>query len=158
MIEVATSQLDAPFGSLLAALARAVAQGQATLDCQSVLQAEHFAGFAPQRDEQTGTLLDEHGHPSSLPVLVDTRIDFGGGKIPLMAAGFIPAFYSFVETVIEVRIDVRMRRRPTGAHELRGAPIDARYQARYGVQAHSAAILRASIVPVPGPDGEQTDP
>lgn len=141
-----------PFGELLAAVARGLADGQEMLDYASILQAETLAGFAPRRDRTTGVTVDEEGRPSSHPALTDTRIEFAGERVPLAALGFVATFYRFVDTVIELRVDAHLRKRANGETTLQTAPVDARYQAKYQLPPAQGIRLRAAIVAVPGPE------
>ncbi|MGB1014840.1 MAG: hypothetical protein ACPG4T_11950 [Nannocystaceae bacterium] len=151
MTEAAIGVTTLPFGELLATVAREIAEAQINLDHASILQAEHFAGFAPRRDPHSGTMVDENDHPSDLPEIVDTRVEFGDERLALAALGFVPTFYRFVESVLDLRVDVRLQQSPDGKKTLCTAPIDARYQAKYGLPAMQGTWLRASIVAVPGP-------
>ncbi|MCP4665875.1 MAG: hypothetical protein GY849_05875, partial [Deltaproteobacteria bacterium] len=86
------------------------------------------------RDLDTGDFLDKYGNPSSdptkVPVVYDTRIYFGyskigGKKIPnkvsALELGFAPTFYQFVDTIIEVKICIKVTELRNESKKVTGA-------------------------------------
>lgn len=110
-----------PFGSLISNIAIGIGQGQWELDKSSIRVAELMSGSAIVRDLQTGEFIYSDDAKTKVQK-VDTRINFGfdyieddQGKIeriPKMASmielGFTPNFYQFVDTIIEIKIVVKM--------------------------------------------------
>lgn len=99
----------------------------------------------------------------------------------MMELGFTPTFYQFVDTIIEVKIAIKITRESSYTHKRsssnkashrsasgkfsfwRGrasgrtnnsvstSQVDATYSSKYGYSAEGASILRTKIVPVPPP-------
>ena len=111
--------LNVPMGDMIRQMAFAIADAQMELDESSVRVAELMSGQYPLRDPE-GNLVDGEGKPTSKPVYVDSRVFFGeekdkDGKITpsrasMMELGFTPTFYQFIETLIEVKISIRITR------------------------------------------------
>lgn len=170
-----------PIGEMVRSMAMAVADAQFALDRSSLMVAEFMSGRHPLRDPQTGRLVEGAG----APVMVDSRIQFGfdvvdGKRVPravsLMELGFVPNFYQFVDTVIEVKMALKLGKPATaidpgtgmvaapaagpgwGGPGSRGegvvvssTPIDAGYAAAYGFNLELASVFKTKIVPVPPP-------
>ena len=108
-----------PIGEMVRAMAMAVADAQFELDKTSMIAAEFMSGHRPLRDPQTGKyLLDDENRPlveSSL-VQFGYTLDADGKRVPnmvsMMELGFVPTFYQFVDTVIEVKLALRVQQAP----------------------------------------------
>ena len=177
-----------PFGDLIHSVAAAIADGQFQLDKSSMRVAEFLGGNALLRDIDTGQLLAPDGAVSREPHSVDTRIYFGytydaaTGKrqanlVSMMELGFVPTFYQFVDTVIELKIAVRLQRssvsdsvtsaindggpssvapakgrvRKGDRAVVRATPVDARYSSTYNYAADLTSKLKTKLVAVPPP-------
>jgi len=162
-----------PIAEMIRTMAMAVADAQFELDKSSLMVAEFMCGRRPLRDPNTTELVGEDGKPTTEPVIVDSRIQFGfdivdGKRVPrllsLMELGFTPTFYQFVDTVIDVKLALRLNKvdRPidpkTGRAESGGtqvvisaAPIDGAYSAGYNFNVELASTFRTKLVPVPPP-------
>lgn len=163
-----TAAFDLPFAELVHSLASAVAEAQARMDQSSLMVAEMMSGQRVLRDE-AGRPIGLDGQPSATAVLLDSRVYFGarevnGERVPhklsMMELGFTPTFYQFIDTVIEVRVALRISRQQSvsasGApgevrYSLRGAPIDATYTTNYNYNLEAAALFKTKIAPVPAP-------
>lgn len=178
--------LNVPMGDMIRQMAFAIADAQMELDESSVRVAELMSGQYPLRDKD-GNLVDATGKPTSTPVYVDSRVFFGeekdkDGKLTpsrasMMELGFTPTFYQFIETLIEVKISIRMTREiNTGSksHDantviaskghssifsadsssrlaVSASSVDATYAAKYSYSAEGSSLLRTKLVPVPPP-------
>ncbi|MCA9663664.1 MAG: hypothetical protein KC486_35365 [Myxococcales bacterium] len=167
-----------PIGEMVRSMAMAVADAQFALDRSSLMVAEFMAGRHPLRDPATGALIDARGDAVDEPVMVDSRVQFGyaivdGKRVPqslsLMELGFVPNFYQFVDTVIEVKVALRLGKAsptsdapetrpgwsPAGARDPRvvvnSTPIDAGYASSYNFDLQFASVFRTKLVPVPPP-------
>ncbi|HZF51540.1 MAG TPA: hypothetical protein VE093_22950 [Polyangiaceae bacterium] len=162
-----------PIAELIRSMAMAVADAQFALDKSSLMVAEFMSGKRPLRDATTGELIGADGEPTDEPIILDSRIQFGydlvdGKRVPrllsMMELGFAPTFYQFVDTVIEVKLALRLNKvsRPvdpaTGQSEpggeevvLSSTPIDGSYAAGYGFNLELASVFRTKLVPVPPP-------
>src|SRR5262249_30675303 len=104
---------------MIRSMAMAIAEAQFALDRSSLMVAEFMSGKYPLRSLETGALVDADGKPTSAPVLVDSRVQFGhtfvdgkrvANQVSLMELGFVPNFYQFVDTVIEVKLALKVNR------------------------------------------------
>ena len=102
-----------PIGDMVRAMALAVADAQFELDKSSMLAAEFMSGRRPLRDGQGQYLLDDQGRPLVEESLVQFGyvVDSDGKRVPNMVSmlelGFVPTFYQFVDTVIEIKLALR---------------------------------------------------
>lgn len=162
-----------PIAEMIRAMAMAVADAQFELDKSSLMVAEFMSGRRPLRDPNTGDLVGQDGDPTSEPVMIDSRIQFGfdvvdGKRVPrllsLMELGFAPTFYQFVDTVIDVKVALRLnkvsqpidpatgQRAPFGEQVVvSSSPIDGAYAAGYGFNMELASSFKTKLVPVPPP-------
>jgi hypothetical protein len=171
-----------PIGEMVRSMALAIADAQFELDKSSLIMAEFMSGRRPLRDPDNGEfLLDEAGKP----IIGDSRVQFGytrdhnGDPAPnwlsMMELGFVPTFYQFVDTVIEVKLALRINQvaapidpatgdvmavpaggwagdasRRTGV-TVTSTPVDAGYAAAYNFSLEMASVFRTKLVPVPPP-------
>lgn len=164
-------------GDLIRAMAMAVADAQTGLDRSSFMMAEMMTGQYPLRDPTTGRLVDMQGNPTNKPQMIDSRVQFGfsidkgGNRAPnllsMMELGFAPNFYQFVDTMIEVRLSLRIEKTEaridpvTGERvldterregiRLKSQPIDAGYTSSYNYKLEFASVFKTKIVCVPPP-------
>lgn len=179
--------LNVPMGDMIRQMAFAIADAQLELDESSVRVAELMSGKQPLRNA-TGLLVDAGGKLTDEPEYVDTRVFFGSetvdGKeqptrVSMMELGFTPTFYQFIDTIIEVKIAIRItseserkvvkkgnettiavdsRKRATifGSQtdsrlSITTTPVDATYTSKYSYSAEGSSFLRTKLVPVPPP-------
>jgi hypothetical protein len=162
-----------PIAEMIRAMAMAVADAQFELDKSSLMVAEFMSGRRPLRDPNTSEFVGQDGEPTDEPILVDSRIQFGydlvdGKRVPrllsLMELGFAPTFYQFVDTVIDVKVALKLnkvsqpidpatgQRDPSGDQVVvSSTPIDGTYAAGYGFNLELASSFRTKLVPVPPP-------
>jgi hypothetical protein len=177
---VGNAVTSVPIGEMVRAMAMAVADAQFELDKASMIAAEFMSGHRPLRDPQTGKyLLDDQNRPLVEPSLVQFgyTLDVGGRRIPnmvsMMELGFVPTFYQFVDTVIEVKLALRIQQAPTpvdpntgdvmapgagtpgsrpgGGLTVASAPVDAGYAASYNFNLELASVFKTKLVCVPPP-------
>ena len=168
--------LNVPMGDMIRQMAFAIADAQLELDESSVRVAELMSGQRPLRDAE-GNLVDQDGNPTDVPEYVDTRVYFGHetvegvekpARVSMMELGFTPTFYQFIDTIIEVKIAIKITRDTefktnwTARQETRKnvscsentvqtSQVDASYSAKYGYTAEGSSLLRTKLVPVPPP-------
>ena len=179
--------LNVPMGDMIRQMAFAIADAQLELDESSVRVAELMSGQRMLRDPD-GNMVDADGNPSETPEYVDTRVFFGHEKVEgvdvpqkvsMMELGFTPTFYQFIDTIIEVKIAIRISResersvvnkgetktvqseayRRTTLHGSKvggrsvvtTTPVDASYSSKYSYSAEGSSFLRTKLVPVPPP-------
>ena len=184
--------LNVPMGDMIRQMAFAIADAQWELDESSIRVAEMMSGRRVLRDAD-GNLVDGTGEPVTEPVTIDTRVYFGHREVlddsasppasfnpkhyesdlvSMLELGFTPNFYQFIDTLIEVKIAIKMSyessytrtikgvaRRAQFSRNANGAfsmsvtttPVDATYSSKYSYSAEGASLLRTKLVPVPPP-------
>ncbi len=165
-----------PIGELVRSMATAIADAQFSLDKSSLMVSEFMSGHYPLRDQKTGDLVDEQGQGVTQPVMVDSRVYFGhhienGKRVPnlvsMMELGFVPNFYQFVDTVLEVKIAMKLERQKTAVDPRTGrvinsrgrandvrlstTPVDAGYAASYNYNVDQSSVFKTKLVCVPPP-------
>ncbi len=150
--------LNVPMGDMIRQMALAIADAQFELDKSSILVAEMMGGSMRVRDEE--------GVPVTPAVTLDSRVSFGGEQLSMLELGFSPNFYQFVDTIIEVKIAVKMTESVASTYSTTtSAPsikkhqkmramvtqVDASYTRKYDYSAEGASLLRTKLVPVPPP-------
>jgi hypothetical protein len=153
--------LNVPMGDMIRQMAFAIADAQVQLDEATLRVTEMMSG---QRIER-----DENGAATGTPI--DTRILFGGQQVSMMELGFTPTFYQFIDTVIEVKIAVKIAREVASSTTVKGerkttnlsfgngrinysvttTPVDATYSSKYNYTAEGSSLLRTKLSPVPPP-------
>ncbi len=171
-----------PIGDLVRSMALAIADAQFELDKASLLMAEFMSGHRPLRDPHTGNfMIGQDGKPmfdNSLVQFGYTR-DQAGTPTPnwlsMMELGFVPTFYQFVDTVIEVKLALRINQvaapidpatgdvvsapaggwgaggRPSNGVMVTSTPIDAGYSSAYNFNLELASVFKTKLVCVPPP-------
>jgi hypothetical protein len=179
--------LNVPMGDMIRQMAFAISDAQLELDESSVRVAELMSGKQPLRNA-TGLLVDASGKLTDDPEYVDTRVFFGSEtvdgveqptRVSMMELGFTPTFYQFIDTIIEVKIAIRItreterkvvkkgnetkfevdsRKRSTlfgsqtdTSMSITTTPVDATYTSKYSYSAEGSSFLRTKLVPVPPP-------
>lgn len=152
---------DVPIGELVRSVAMAIAEAQRALDDDALRVAERMSGQEVLRSADGSPRLDPL---TQEPQVVDQRAFFGRHRegdrwvptrLSMLELGFTPTFYQFAETTVELRLALRVTRRSeaTGQthYEVRGAPVDAAYQAHYGFDLEGSCVVKTKLVPVPAP-------
>ncbi len=149
--------LNVPMGDMIRQMAFAIADAQVELDEASVNVAQMMSG-------QEMTVVNEDGTSSRQR----TTVLFGGEDASMIELGFSPTFYQFVDTVIEVKIAIKITRTYTSERKVKGnqtrfsynrnrgfsistTPVDATYSSKYTYSAEGSSLLRTKLVPVPAP-------
>lgn len=152
--------LNVPMGDMIRQMAFAIADAQVQLDEASLRVAEMMSGRRIERNPD-----------GSAGATVDTTVLFGGERVSMLELGFTPTFYQFIDTVIEVKIAVKMAYEYASSTTIKGerktasltfrngalnytvttTPIDATYSSKYNYSAEGASLLRTKLAPVPPP-------
>src|SRR4051812_43685231 len=90
--------LNVPMGDMIRQMAFAIADAQVQLDESSLRVAEMMSGNRIDRDVA--------GNATGSPI--DTTILFDGARLSMLELGFTPTFYQFIDTVIEVKIAIKI--------------------------------------------------
>jgi hypothetical protein len=172
--------LDVPMGDMIRQMAFAIADAQHELDESSMRVAEMMSGQMVVRDDE-GRPVAKNG----VPEVIDTRVFFGTEKKPdgtveparvsMMELGFTPNFYQFIDTIIEVKIAIKITREVERTKTVKDTDtatrsrtvkrsevtksylgvstttVDASYSSKYSYSAEGSSLLRTKLVPVPAP-------
>ncbi|TVQ68048.1 MAG: hypothetical protein EA373_11500 [Oceanospirillales bacterium] len=166
-------------GDMIRDMAFAIADAQMELDANSVEVAEMMSGLK--------AIYDKEGNQT----FTDSRVYFGHtynaanervpSRVSMLELGFTPTFYQFVDTIIEVKIAIkitqtdaslerqrdtsretnssisgglnllRMRASGNRSKTVNTSQVDASYSSRYSYSAEGASLLRTKLCPVPPP-------
>lgn len=152
MAEIGKELLNAPFPQLVRTLGVGIAEAQYALDRVSIKIAQLMAGFKVKDD---GTLERDE---TALIVLRE-----GDEGVSLLALGFTPTFYQFVETYIELRLAISMKTENQASIETSvggvawspfgvvAAAVNASYSQKYQYEASGSSEMRTKLVTVPAP-------
>lgn len=140
--------LNAPFPELVGKLGTSIAQAQFQLDQVSVRIAQQMAGF---KINSAGELVEDE---TALVLLKQ-----GEPKVSLLALGFTPTFYQFVETHLEFKMAISMKTSnefsvgtSAGVNVLfAAASVNASYAQKYQYDASGSSEMRTKLVTVPSP-------
>ncbi len=72
-------------------------------------------------------------------------------KLSMIELGFVPNFYQFVDTVINMKIAITITKNKEGQYNLNAATVDANYSSSYDYKMELAASVQTKIVPIPPP-------
>jgi hypothetical protein len=136
---------NVPFGQLLSSAAIAIAEAQTELDKGSLRVAEMFSGTMVLRDPKTMLPIDanrniphrteagvyyakgDNGTETPFqPQTLDTRVSFGRNldgtaiRLSMIELGFVPNFYQFIETLIEIKISITLSKALEGSDKSQG--------------------------------------
>lgn len=152
MINVGRELLNAPFPELVRTLGVGIAEAQYALDRVSIKIAQLMAGF---KLNDAGNL--ERDETSLI------KLREGDPGVSLLALGFTPTFYQFVETYIELKLAISMKKEEevTAASSVGGvawspfgviaASVNASYSQKYQYEANGSSEMRTKLVTVPAP-------
>jgi hypothetical protein len=202
--------LDVPMGEMIRSMAFAIAEAQLKLDQASIESAEMMGGLKTVVDDQGKVIVTDSriyfGHDyvlladankvlpaekrspelaqaiadataANLPATAEIRVPT---RISMMELGFAPVFYSFIDTIIEVKIAIKISqetesttsttdtsRTVAGQTSFRGLPflrgsvnrtrnvstsqVNATYSSKYSYSAEGSSLLRTKLAPVPTP-------
>jgi hypothetical protein len=144
MVSIGHELLNVPFGDMVMQLATAIAEGQHKLDLVSI--------------EISKIMGDVEKAYIQLPKIAGDEFD-GVEKLSLIGAGFIPTFYQFVDTILEVKIAITIASTSEVALGVKAkagwgcfsASVNANYTSKYSYSAEGSSLIRTKIVPVPVP-------
>jgi hypothetical protein len=168
MEQLSQQLAEIPFGELLTALGRGVAEAQFALDHMSSLIALTMSGrYQLATDAAGATVL----------VARDNRFLFGGEELSLLELGFTPTFYQFVDTILEIKVSISITLEQSISEEHRQTTSEGRrwteggflgiggtqrttsntttvssqFAARFQYSTEGASLVRTKLTPVPPP-------
>ena len=168
--------LNVPMVEMIRSMAFAIADAQVELDRASMAVTQMMSGQMPELDANGAQVKDTTGAPK----WVDTKVPFTvpkkktdgtlvleQDKLSMMELGFSPTFYQFVDTIIEVRIDITITSGSSyknsyknqgtrvgfggGGFAVNTSQVNASYASKYSHSAEGSSFLRTKLVPVPPP-------
>lgn len=160
-MSVGTELLNAPFPMMVRNLGVGIAEAQLELDLVSLRIARMMAGYASGTDE------DEDGG-SEQPY----KVEFSNGKsYSLLELGFMPTFYQFVDTVIELKMSISMSSERSSTYKrsqvkasargvglpffaagsVTASSVSASFASKYQYSAEGSSVMRTKLVTVPAP-------
>ncbi|MCP4687606.1 MAG: LamG domain-containing protein [Desulfobacterales bacterium] len=120
-VDIGRELLNVNMGELLLNMASSIADAQWALDKNSMIVSEMMSGQRVLRDLDSGELITFEGEESrdlnKVPVILDSRVYFGfdvldgkrtPAKVSMMELGFAPNFYQFVDTIIEIKMEITL--------------------------------------------------
>ncbi len=140
--------LNVPFGDMIRDMALAIAEAQLELDEAGIEATRQMGSASP-----------------------DKKVAFGGESYSMLELGFTPTFYQFVDTIIEVKMAIKLTREDEDVQEekertskssglfrrlfrgndVKSTTVDATYSSKYSYSAEGSSLLRTKLVPVPAP-------
>ena len=137
MASIGHELLNVPFGDMVMQLANAIAEGQFKMDMTSCKIASMMGN-----KEVCGIEIPNFSE----------KID-GSETVSLIGAGFMPTFYQFTDTIIEVKISISMctsiEASASAGFSCSCASVIASFSAKYSYSAEGSSLIRTKITPVP---------
>ena len=177
-MSVSTEMTNTPFPEMVRLLGVGIAEAQYELDLVSLEIARMMAGYVPDPELESGatdsgsesTATDSSPKPSPRPR--DLLVPLGdGNSYSLLELGFVPTFYQFVDTLIELKLSISASRETnvrqssvtvgasakgkvrllSASATMRVSSVSASYAAKYQYSAEGSSLMRTKLVPVPPP-------
>lgn len=152
--------LNAPFPDFVVELGTGIAEAQYAMDQVSMRILQMMAGYSFTENEEGELTMSST--PDNL-----FELKTGDGGRSLLSLGFTPTFYQFVDTVLELKMAVSMKREFTSTTKrksarlaggffgfgggVRAASVNATYSQKYQYSAEGSSLMRTKIVTVPPP-------
>ncbi len=167
-MSVSTEMTNTPFPEMVRLLGTGIAEAQYELDLVSLKIARMMAGYLPDPEpEPGGTAPTVPAHPERT-VLVKLG---DGNEYSLLELGFVPTFYQFVDTLIELKLSISMSRESNYSttsfnanSQLKGkvgffsasasmsvSAVSASFSSKYQYSSEGSSLMRTKLVPVPAP-------
>ena len=148
MSTVGQELLNVPFPEMVKNLGTGIADAQYALDKVSIRIAQMMSGL---RVDANGKVTRD---PESL-----IKLEEGGKAYSLLALGFTPTFYQYVDTVIEMKMAISMSKTSelgvSAGFRAGGlfvaASVNASYSQKYQYSAEGSSLMRTKLVTVPAP-------
>lgn len=168
-MSVSTEMTNTPFPEMVRLLGIGIAEAQYELDLVSLKIARMMAGYAPDPEPEPG---EDPPPPLSGEPERTILVKLGdGNEYSLLELGFVPTFYQFVDTLIELKLSIsasretNIRRSSTQVNasvtgkvgffsasaSMRVSSVSASYAAKYQYSAEGSSLMRTKLVPLPAP-------
>ncbi|MEL6998634.1 MAG: hypothetical protein AAFP68_10275 [Pseudomonadota bacterium] len=167
-MSISTEMTNTPFPEMVRLLGTGIAEAQYELDLVSLKIARLMAGYEPDPEPEDGS----DPPPSSTPPERTMLVRLGdGNEYSLLELGFVPTFYQFVDTLIELKLSLSMSRETnvnrssttvrasvkgsvgffSAKASMRASSVSASYSSKYQYSAEGSSLMRTKLVPVPAP-------
>ncbi|WP_205859212.1 hypothetical protein [Pleionea sediminis] len=151
--------LNVPFPEMVKNLGVGIAEAQLELDMVSTRIAQLMTGQPVNTDEDESNADEDSKH----------KVYIGTTEYSLLELGFTPTFYQFVDTIIEVKMAVSVKRETSqsrstsnktisgkvrpfrGSASISVSSVNASYSSKYQYSAEGSSLMRTKLVPVPPP-------
>jgi len=149
--------LDVPFAEMVTSLGLAISRAQFELDRVSLQIAQIMAG-------QPFQVPNENGEGTREERVV---VNFDGEELSMLELGFTPSFYHFVDTIIEVKVSIKIAREVSYSRSTFSGKVDsyfalfaagasvssvsASFATKYNYSAEGSSLIRTKIAPIPPP-------
>ncbi len=148
MANITRELMNAPLPEMVKNLGTGIAEAQYALDKVSIKIAQMMSGF---KEDKNGVLVQD---PDSL-----IKLKEGEPGYSLLALGFTPTFYQYVDTLMEIKTSFSMTQsREIGVSASVGvkafmvtASVSASYSQKYQYSAEGSSLIRTKLVTVPSP-------
>ncbi len=90
------------------------------------------------------------GYTSPPEVFILPEFDVKPQQLSMMELGFVPNFYQFVDTVIEMKLALRINKQDK-KYKIWASSVDANYTSSYNYNLNLATTVKTKIVPIPPP-------
>lgn len=167
-MSISTEMTNTPFPEMVRLLGVGIAEAQYELDLVSLKIARMMAGYAPDPEPEDGSDPPPSSDPPERTLLV--RLG-DGNDYSLLELGFVPTFYQFVDTLIELKLSLSMSRETnvnrssttvnasvrgsvgffSASASMRVSSVSASYSSKYQYSAEGSSLMRTKLVPVPAP-------
>lgn len=149
--------LDVPFAEMVTSLGLAISRAQFELDRVSLQVAQIMAGqpFQVPNEDGMGTREER------------VTVNFDGEDLSMLELGFTPSFYHFVDTIIEVKVSIKIAREVSYSRSTFSGKVDsyfaifaagasvssvsASFATKYNYSAEGSSLIRTKIAPIPPP-------
>jgi hypothetical protein len=151
-MNIGSELLNAPFPELVKNMGLGIAEAQFALDKSSIRIAQQMAGL---KEDASGKLVkDDSGF---------IKLQENKPEMSLLSLGFTPTFYQFVDTIIELKIDIKMMQSTEKgiSASIEGkartpfvsfsASVNASYSQKYQYDASGSSSMKTKLVTVPIP-------
>lgn len=167
-MSIGTELLNAPFPEMVKTLGVGIAEAQYELDLVSMKIARMMAGYMPDEEPEDGSPPSVSASGPERNLLVPLG---DGNEYSLLELGFLPNFYQFVDTMIELKMSISMSRETnisrsstvvnasikgkvgffSASAKMRVSTVSASYASKYQYSAEGSSLMRTKLVPVPAP-------
>ncbi len=158
--------LAVPFPEMILKMGTAISEAQFSLDMASFRVAQMMSG-----SDYTVEVFNEQTKALENQTVPGQKVVFAGEELSLMELGFTPTFYQFVDTIIEVKMSVEMKRSTetkqssfsmnthakfgvgwfSASASLSVSTVSASFSSKYQYSAEGSSLIRTKLVPVPVP-------